>query len=852
MLFGQVTAALTFAMTVALQGPTQPAPPERDPAMAAAAVRATQGVVIDGLNADAVWRTAPRFTSFTQFEPRDGGDASFRTEFQAAYDEKNIYVFVRAYDPHPDSIRHALTRRDVRGPSDQLKIIIDGYHDKRTGYEFAVNPDGVMRDFAMYDDDREDDTWNGVWQVGTKVDSLGWTAEFRIPLSQLRYADAATHTFGFGVWRDIQRYSERDSWPRYYKTKNGFASQLGELYGIDGIRSPGTLEVTPYTVTKNVQKQSVAGAYSRDQQLALGADLKYGITSNITLNATINPDFGQVEADPAVLNLSAFETFLAERRPFFVEGTGQYQFQLNCYIVQDCNTNEGLFYSRRIGRTPHLIGSYGDESTPTATAIAAAAKLTGRSSGGFSFGALDAVTRGVDGTLGRTVEPFTNYAVLSGNQDLRGGNTSIKVVATGVNRSLDQWTSSSLVDNADAAGVNFRNRFDKGNYEFNAYLSGSRLAGSRQSIALLETNPVHYYQQPNDDMSVDSATSLAGSFAQLKFGKYAGGITRIETSLVRISSGYDVNDLGYLLRADILDWSTWGALTSQTKNKYWNWAQWNLNHWQHWTTSGLAIDNAWNSNVHVGFHNNWNAHLGLTVQGFGDVYCDRCTRGGPAVRSTRGFYPWGGINGDSRKKLVPSMWVNLGYSDEGTSHFYSLSPAMDLNLSTQLHASISANISQTIDNAQWFGNFTDDATTLTHYAFARLDQHTVDMGLRVNYTARPNLTFEFYGEPFASSGTYSDVRELSGTPGAAKFADRYKPYAAPADAALQFDYIQLRSNAVVRWEYRPGSTVFLVWTHGREDFRDTRQPSWTNDYNDLFALHPDNTFLIKVAYWLNR
>ncbi|HEX6557824.1 MAG TPA: DUF5916 domain-containing protein [Longimicrobiales bacterium] len=846
------TLATLALSTVLPQIAALPAPgPDRDPGFNARALRTAQAIVIDGLAGDAVWQMAPKLSGFTQFEPKDGGAPSFKTEFQVSYDDRNLYVFVRAYDPHPDSIRHALTRRDQRGPSDQIKVLIDAYHDKRTGYEFAVNPDGVMRDYSMYDDTNEDESWNGVWQVGTSVDALGWTAEFRIPLSQLRYAESPAHTFGFGVWRDIERYKERVSWPRYQRTRNGTVSQLGEVEGIDGIRSPGTLEVTPYTVTKNVQKQRAGGAFERDQQLAVGADLKYGITSNLTLNATINPDFGQVEADPAVLNLSAFETFLSERRPFFVEGTGLYQFQLNCYIVQDCNTNEGLFYSRRIGRSPHLLDDYGDESTPTATPIAGAAKLTGRSRGGFSYGVLDAITQPVHGTQSRTVEPFTNYAVLSAQQDLRGGNTGIKLIATGVNRSLDEWTRATLHENAYAGGVNFRNRFAAGKYEVNAYFAGSRVAGSREAIALTERNAVHYYQQPGDDVAVDSATTLAGSYGQLKFGKYGGGITRFETSLVRISSGYDVNDLGFLRRADILDWSTWAALSFQTQTKHYRWAQLNGNHWEHWNTSGLRLEDAFNMNGHVGLRNNWNVHLGGTLAGVGETYCDRCTRGGPALRNSRGFYPWGGINGDDRKKVVPSMWVNLGFGDDGTSHNYWLSPAVDLNLSTQLQTSLGAGIGHTIDNAQWFGNFSESGTT--HYSFARLDQRTVSMNVRINYTARPNLTLEFYGEPFASSGSYRDVREVSATPRARSFAARFQPYTPPADApSLQFDYIQLRTNAVMRWEYLPGSTVFLVWAHGRDDFRAMRQGTWRDDYNDLFQLHPDNTFLIKVAYWINR
>jgi len=358
----------------------------------AVSVRAERAPVIDGRDDDAVWRGAPRVSDFRQFSPRIDTVPSLQTEFRVAYDERNLFVFVRMFDPHPDSILHALTRRDVRGPSDQIKILVDSYDDRRSGYEFAVNPDGVKRDFSMSNDTQEDGSWNGIWDVATRVDSLGWTAEFRIPLSQLRYARGESNAFGFGVWRDIERYNERAAWPVYLPTKNGLVSQLGRLTGLVGIASDQRIEATPYVVTKNVERATAASAYARNQRVTVGGDLKLGLTPNVTLDATINPDFGQVEADPAVVNLTAFETFFAEQRPFFVEGTGLYRFQLNCYIVVDCSTNEGLFYSRRIGRSPTLRGLYGDAATATATPIATAGKLTGRTASGLSFGLLDAVT----------------------------------------------------------------------------------------------------------------------------------------------------------------------------------------------------------------------------------------------------------------------------------------------------------------------------------------------------------------------------------------------------------------------------------------------------------------------------
>ncbi|HUF65741.1 MAG TPA: DUF5916 domain-containing protein, partial [Gemmatimonadaceae bacterium] len=714
---------------------------QRDTTPTATAIRADQTIVIDGRDADEVWARAPRYNQFRQFQPRVGVDPSFQTEFRVAYDDRNLYVFVRMFDPHPDSIMRALSRRDVRGPSDQIKLMIDSYHDRRSGYEFAVNPDGVKRDYSMSNDGNEDISWNGIWDVATQIDSLGWTAEVRIPFSQLRYARSAENTFGLGIWRDIERYAERTSWPLYNPERSGLSSQLGTLDGLRGLTDDRRFEVIPYVVTRNVQQVRPGPTYGRSSEMSIGGDLKVGLTPNITLDATINPDFGQVEADPSVVNLTAFETFFSERRPFFMEGTGLYRFSLNCYIVVDCSTNEGLFYSRRIGRAPALRGLYGDVDTPTSTTIAAATKLTGRSARGLAFGLLDAVTTEVTGTDGRTVEPLTNYAVLRGQQDLRGGDADFSVIATAVNRSVDQWTDPFMHKSAYSTGATFRNRFSNRRYEVAGLFAASRVEGNEAAIYRTQRSPVHYYQQPGDDLEVDSSrTSLSGYSAQLKFGKYGGGVTRFETSLVRQSAGFEVNDLGFLRRADITDWSTWAALSSRNANKVWRWAQLNGNHWETWNTSGTRLQNAVNFNGHMGLHNNWDIHLGGTVDRLTASYSDRATRGGPVLRLSRGFLPWGGFNTDSRKRISGGFWVNLARWDGGKSRGSSLDPYVNFRFSPQFQLNVGAGFSHDRNNTQWFGNFLGDG--VTHYTFAHLDQRTTRMSVRLNYTMTPNLTFE--------------------------------------------------------------------------------------------------------------
>jgi len=372
-------------------------------------------------------------------------------------------------------------------------------------------------------------------------------------------------------------------------------------------------------------------------------------------------------------------------------------------------------------------------------------------------------------------------------------------------------------------------------------------------LARTQTGSVHYYQQPGDDLAVDTTlTSLTGHAEQLKFGKYGGGITRFETSIVRQSAGFDVNDMGFLRRADIADWSTWAALSWRDARWIYRWAQLNGNHWIRWNTSGNRIEHSVNFNGHMGLRNNWDVHLGGTIGQVSKTFCDRCTRGGPLLRQSRGFFPWGGFNSDSRKTVSYGFWFNAWNASEGNTYGYWLGPYVNVRFGTRLNASFGPNYSRDNSDAQWYGNFRDSAGT-THYSFAHLTQTTVSATARVNYTLTPDLTFEFYGQPFVSNGTYSDVREVSATPDAERYRDRFQPYTAPAGSQTAFKFTQLRTNAVVRWEYRPGSTLFVVWQHGREHFgNQASNQSWYRDYEDLFGLHPDNTFLVKLAYWLNR
>ena len=847
-----VTALVSVLFSLQGTQATRPDSGTVPPVTSTRAVRAIQPPVIDGRDDDAVWRTAPPITGFKEWQPNEGGEPREPTEARVAYDAANVYVFMRAFDNHPDSVTRLLARRDNLPPGDLVAVFLDSYHDRRTGFEFIVTPLGVKADAAIYDDGNEDSAWDGVWDVATRFDSLGWTAEFRIPLSQLRYGPQRQHTFGIVFLRDIYRYQQRTSWPMFRQSRAGMVSQFGEVSGLDDLGAPRRLEAAPYVVAKNASRIGDDG-FARGSHATVGGDLKFRVAPNVTLDATVNPDFGQVESDPAVLNLTAFESFFDERRPFFVAGRGLFRFDVNCTAVNDCGSGEGLFYSRRIGRTPQLAGTYGDYSAQQPTTILGAAKLTGRLPGGLTIGALDAYTERATGRADTTFEPGTNYAVLRARQDLRGGNTSVGGMVTAVNRGLDAYSTPYLHRSAYVGALDVRHRFLNKTFEVSGSFARSRVAGSAAAILGTQTDAVHYYQRPDAGLPLDSTrTSLSGDAEAITVAKVGGQHLMFQTSYQRRSAGFEVNDLGYLRRADQQTWSTWAGYFDRHQRKLYNRFQWNNNWWQYWTTGGLPQDRAYNTNTHIQFRNNWWFHLGSTFGQLGTTYDDRAARGGPAVRQDPYIAPWAGVQGDDRKALVPFMWVNFFKGDAGHSHSLSLSPELDLKMASRFNSALSVNWSSNVNAIQWYDRYGTGAAT--HYTFARLDQKTLGVTLRLNYTFTPTVSLQVYAQPFIAKGTYSDVRELSATPRAASYDARYQAYGdtAVTNHPREFNYKVFNSNVVFRWEYRPGSALFVVWNQGRQGYAGAEGTGdFKDDLRDLFGGHPTNTLLVKLSYWLN-
>jgi hypothetical protein len=814
------------------------------PITLATASRATQAVVIDGREDDDVWKDAMVVDGFRTFTPVQNGDPRFRTVAKVAYDDKNLYVFTRMYDSRPDSIVGLLSRRDVRTSSDWIKIMLDPFHDRRSGFEFCVNPAGVKRDYAIIDDGMEDISWDAVWDVGTRVDSLGWVAEFKIPLNQLRYANASDHTFGIMIWRDVARFNERYSWPNYDRNSSGISSKFGDVTGINGISSPRRMELAPYSVAQTANAQSATpGQYDMKSQSRVGADLKYGVTSNLTLAATINPDFGQVEADPSQVNLSGFESFFSERRPFFLEGQGAFSSNIN------------MLYSRRIGRAPQLGGTYYDVDNVNNSTILGAGKLTGRLSNGVNIGILNAVTQREEGALdssgiAQTIEPQTNYFAGRASKDFRSGASAIGGMVTAVNRNTDQFTESFLRKDAYAGTLDFRHQFLKRNYQISGHLSGSRVSGSAAAITATQKNLGHNYQRPDDDRAVDpNATSLAGYGGALYFNKRAGGRTIGNLGVEMFSPGFEINDLGFLNKVGYKGQWAWLQYQWNTPKKLYRQGNVNFNQWQNWSWDNIRTELGGNVNTHWELPNGMWLRSGIGVNGLSS-YCDDCLRGGPVVASDPSPNGWWEIDGDPRGHIVPNVFGSWTKGSGGRGHNWSVSPNVNYRVGSSLNGSLSYNYYHGVTPRQFNGIFGEIGSDTTHYTVARIEQTQTSVTVRAAYTMTPTLSLEVFGSPFAAKGDYSDWLQVI-DPRARNWDNRYAPYTQGGDPGA-FDFKQYRSNTVLRWEYRPGSTVYVVWAQERtQSIGGAVARTAPQGLEELTKAHPNNVFLIKGSYWFS-
>lgn len=832
-------------------------------------------ISVDGRLTEDVWRDAAKHSGFTQRFPKDGVKAELETRFAVLYDDSAIYVGVWADDPEPHKIRRLLTRRDIDSPSDVIAVGIDSYHDRRTAFVFQLNAAGVQRDQILFDDSKEDTTWDAVWTGDAAITAQGWTAEFRIPLNQLRFPAVDAQEWGFQVVRAVSRTQEQASWSPWPRSSDNVVSKFGIVDGITRLSPGRRLELLPYA-SGGFDVMPVADGDPlndpRNLRGNIGLDVKYGVTSAFTLSATINPDFGQVEADPSQINLSANELFFAEKRPFFLEGVDLFKLP----IGNSDNGQEGTFYSRRIGAAPDLPdGDYDYVRAPTATTIYGAMKLSGKTERGWSLGVFDAITgseeatiAGASGMSNVIVAPLTNYAVGRLKRDLNDGNTSVGLSATSVHRSLaDTPLMSKLHDQAYTLGAQVSHRFTPA-WQLELSTVGSLVHGSKEAIAATQLSTRHLYQRPDATNATfdPDRTALAGAGATWKVGRF--GDTKHWRTLfggdVR-TIGLELNDMGFQHHSDRAIPFYWVQYRDDDPGEdILNW-QWNNDVYLVTTLEPQVTDYGWESNGSVQFTNYWNVNISGNLSN--GVVEPAALRGGPSLQTDPNLNASIGVNTDNRKPIA----LFLGTYGNRTWATGSVGGGFDIGATIHARSNIDIYVGPSFsrsNNSMQYIDQIDDGDGVRHYVFGRIKQNTASLTLRLDWTFSPRLALQAYAQPFIATGRYSELKDVD-NPRAQAFEDRFTPIGgasytlrddvytvtAPSGATYSFDrpdfdFRQLRSTLVVRWEYRPGSTVFAIWSHGRTSSIVDGRFRLGNDISSLADTEGENVVMVKANYWI--
>jgi hypothetical protein len=837
--------------------------------------------VIDGWFNDTAWNAVPWEGGFQMYEPYDDRPATQDTRFKVVFDRENIYVAIRAFDTAPDSIVRRLTRRDeIDG--DMVAFQFDSHHDLQTAYTFFVSAAGSKMDAYETDDgDNMDETWNAIWWVKTQVDDQGWTMEAKIPFSQLRFDRSSGGVWGFQLARDIFRKSETSLWQPMSRESPGWVHLLGELQGLENIDPKKQAEIIPYAVggsqwfEKDPEDPFREEGY--DRIFNAGLDAKVGITSNFTLDMTLNPDFGQVEADPSVVNLTAFETFFQEQRPFFIEGNNIFDFDLALFNMSN------LFYSRRIGRRPQLDPSLEEGEyarIPEFTNILGAAKITGKTKDGLSVGIMESVTAAEKAEIDlngerrlETLEPLTNYFASRVSKEFDKGNTQLGGMVTSTNRLINEPQLETLHGSAITGGIDFQQYFRERNYVLS--LSGymSQVSGSKEALVNTQQSPARYYQRPDADyVALDSSrTSLAGYGGGVQFGKQSGKF-QFMGLLSFNSPGLELNDIGFLTSADEIVQVFWMGYRLNEPFSIFRSAGLNLNQWNGWDFGGRHQVLGLNVNGNAEFNNLWHARFYADTES--EIHTNSALRGGPTLILPGGFSTSLSLSTSSRKKLMAEVdgFFFQGYEDSGTRYGVDLEftykPISNLNLSVYPEFSHRKSELQYVDQ-QHFEN--ED-----RYIFGSIDQKTLSMSFRLNLTLTPELTIQYWGQPFIASGDYTDFKYIT-DPKADKFRDRFLAYkpgeidfveegvdeafykVTEPGSSLEYEFEnpsfnikEFLSNLVFRWEYRPGSFVYLVWSQSRSGYDPLGNFRFGNDFSDIWDIHPTDVLLLKVSYRIGR
>jgi len=852
-------------------------------------------VEIDGILDEAAWQRAQVFTGFTQSQPVEGNPVEHDTEVRVLFGDNAVWVGARMWDPEPGRIQARMTRRDNFGGGgdrggapnyDLFGVMFDPNLDGLTGYGFAVSAANVQSDTYLFDDVQQDGAWDAVWSSAVNIDDRGWTVELRIPLSQLRYeASDAPQAWGVNFFRQRTFSNEMSWYSLVSRLRRGMVSQMGRIENIVLDRPARRVEIVPYAVSSLHRGPTENGNPFFDGTAAngrVGVDLSYGLGAAFTLDATINPDFGQVEADPAVINLSAFETFFEERRPFFVEDARVFDFSLS-------GGRNQLFYSRRVGRAPQrgTLANTSFTDVPDNATILGAAKLAGRTTNGVSLGALVAVTgeeRGdalfTDGSTGDfIVEPQTQFGALSVAKDFNGGASQIGVLGTALHRGLPgdgsfDWLPSS----AYSGGVRFNHQWDQRTWAVFGYISASHVRGSTEAMTRIQRSSVHYFQRPDATrFALDpDATTIGGRDWRVTFAKQNGQHWTWSIWAAEVSKGFEVNDLGFSTRNEVLDG---GAALNYREIRpgsifrnynlgirtFHNWSHealddtWSIDSWDRAHTNGSYSFNAFGQ-----FLNYWGAGTGISYRP--QMMDRRATRGGPMMRTPAGVNWNLNLNTDRRQAVSLGAFFGINKDLQGSGEGWNLGTFVTIQPSDNLSVSLGPR----------FGSFrsSDQYVTATsvlpyaptygrRYIFADLKQRSFEMEARLDWTFTPTLSFQLFAQPLLSSGDYVTYKQLA----AAETFDFIDlgPTDPSGTQSVDFDgnstvdftfsdrdfnVRSLVGNAVLRWEYRPGSTIFLVWQRAQSDRASVGNFDFARDADALFGAPADDRFIVKVNYWL--
>ena len=838
---------------------------------------------LDGKAEEAVWFTAPRANKFIQSEPYENTEPTYQSYFRIGYDQKNLYVFIRAFDDEPQKIVRRVARRDEGDNSDEVGIILDTYHDQRTAFSFSVNAAGVRMDEVRSEGGfRSDDSWDPVWEAAVAVDDSGWTAEFKIPFSQLRFAGVPEQVWGLEVYRVLYRKQEVSYWSFIPKDAAQPIAYFGILRGIQNVQPSRRIELLPYVVgSRETFLKEPGNPFRTGERLNgnIGLDGKIGITSDMNLDITINPDFGQVEADPSVVNLTEFETFYQEKRPFFIEGNNILTFSLG--LGDGNSSREGLFYSRRIGRPPHYwpvlsSGEYAD--VPRNTAILGALKLTGKTASGLSVGALEAVTAQEYATVdsaGRrrkvTVEPLTNYFLGRMRQDYDGGNMVVGGMVTATLRRINEPHLNFLNKQAYTGGFDLTRFWKNKTLMLDVKTAFSHITGNPEALLRVQTSSAHYFQRPDaHHVSLDSnRTQLSGHGGSIAFGKVGGGHLQAVIGGLWRSPGLELNDLGYLRRADQIAQFIWIGYREWEPRWIFRRINTNFNVENEWDFSGEKLGWGMNVNGWFQFMNFWSMGGGIFFSGPG--YSPTKLRGGPMYRTSADIGQFFHFGTDSRKDVQFGGNLSAGKNLEGKSRWIAGGIFFRWRIGSNFSWSVRPSLSNNVYDQQYVMQTSFNGEP--RYILATIDQKTLSVTIRLNYSITPDLSIQYYGQPFVSVGKYSEFKYVT-HPRAPRLEDRLHWYtddeitADPRSGGYwvdedhdgvddywiynpDFNFKQFRSNLVIRWEYVPGSTLYLVWTQERTGWLPDGTFDAKNNFRELFDIFPDNIFLIKLNYWFS-